>query len=439
MIMTFTVILVPQAFAQEFTKSTFFENIVVVYDLELYKESGNFLVKKASGDIEVVIGLQSTSTDDFNFSDELIEKIQSENIVQSIVFTNMEEIDHDGYPVGCVPGVKGDEQCIMINLDFAEIKKFFTDEDREQVDGRINRVHTETQRIADSLIEQVNEELGINAKFHSVFIQTAMTAYSEEEDEEAQQLVSAVYTSPKQTSYDLINNFSKLVLSDKITTGGGFYDIAKEFSKDETRDLTLYSGEITGKTITPSTVSLTIFPTDDGARYLLNVSVVYRNVASSIAEIYPLEYLNITELQRSTYFDDEFVPLDSLLDLIIVTPENQPIMIGSANANIIEKISTVTDIRNKGWFFDSPYGSFIAGKFLFGETSLVTNDELKLEIIPWDGNTQVEIQSSVLLEDVIESEIEEEVEENQSQYVILAVIIVVAVAAAIYYMKGYKR
>ena len=157
MIMTFTVILVPQAFAQEFTKSTFFENIVVVYDLKLYKESGNFLVKKASGDVEVVIGLQSTSTDDFNFSDELIEKIQSENIVQSIVFTNMEEIDHDGYPVGCVPGVKGDEQCIMINLDFAEIKKFFTDEDKEQVDGRINRVHTESQRIGNSLIEQVNE------------------------------------------------------------------------------------------------------------------------------------------------------------------------------------------------------------------------------------------------------------------------------------------
>jgi len=435
--MTFTVILVPQAFAQEFTKSTFFENVVVVYDLNLYKESGNFLMKKSSGDVEVIIGLQSTSTDDFNFSDKLIEKIQTEDIVQSIVFTNLGEIDRDGYPVGCVPGVKGDEQCIMINLDFAEIKKFFTDEDMEKVDGKINRVHTETQRIANLLIEQVNEELGINAKFHSVFIQTPMSEYDEDE-KEAQQLVSAVYTSPKQTSYDLINNFEKLILSDKITTGGGFYDIAKEFSKDETRDLTLYSGEIVGKTITPSTVSLTIFPTDEGARYLLNVSVVYRNVASSIAEIYPLEYLNITELQRSTYFDDKFVPLDSLLDLIIITPENQPIMIGSANANIIEKISTVSDIRNKGWFFDSPYGSFIAGKFLFGETSLVTNDELKLEIIPWDGNAQVEIQSSVL-EDIIESEVKEEIEESQSQYVILAVIIVVAVAAAIYYMKGYKR
>ena len=209
MIMTFTVILVPQAFAQEFTKSTFFENVVVVYDLKLYKESGNFLMKKASGDVEVVIGLQSTSTDDFNFSDELIEKIQSENIVQSIVFTNMEEIDHDGYPVGCVPGVKGDEQCIMINLDFTEIKKFFTDEDKQQIDGRINRVHTETQRIGNSLIEQVNEELGINAKFHSVYIQTAMTEYSEEDDE-TQQLVSAVYISPKQTSYNLINNYTLL-------------------------------------------------------------------------------------------------------------------------------------------------------------------------------------------------------------------------------------
>ena len=61
MIMTFTVILVPQAFAQEFTKSTFSENVVVVYDLKLYKESGNFLVKKSSGDVEVVIGLQTVS------------------------------------------------------------------------------------------------------------------------------------------------------------------------------------------------------------------------------------------------------------------------------------------------------------------------------------------------------------------------------------------
>ena len=40
---------------------------------------------------------------------------------------------------------------------------------------------------------------------------------------------------------------------------------------------------------------------------------------------------------------------------------------------------------------------------------------------------------------VTEEEIVQDKADEQSQYAILAVIIVVAVAAAIYYMKGYKR
>tara|TARA_Y100000590_G_scaffold368220_1_gene428748 strand:+ start:11893 stop:13206 length:1314 start_codon:yes stop_codon:yes gene_type:complete len=437
MVMSLTIVIMPHAFAQEFTKSTFSENIVVVYDLSLFKDVGSFLMKKSAGDIEVVIGLQSTSNNDFKFSDELIKKIQSEDLIQSIVFTNMNDIDHKGDLVGCVPGVKGNEQCILVNLDFSEIKKFITDEDLEQADGRINRVQIETKKISDTLIEEINESLGTNAKFHSVFIQSQMTEY-DVSDEGEEQTVSAVYTSPKQSSYELINQFSKSILAEKITMGGGFYDIAKEFSKDETRDLTLYSGEIVGQTITPATVSLTIFPKDDGMRYLLNVSVLYRNIASSIAEIDPLEYLNVTELQRSKYFGDEFVPLDSLLDLIVQTPEKEPIMIGSANTNIIKKISTVSDIMEKGWFFDSAHGSFIAGKYLFGNSNVVTNDELKLEIVQWDGNTETDIQVSTL-EEVMEERVEMDTDTEQSQYVILAVIIIVAIAAAIYYMKGYKR
>ena len=177
MVMSLTIVIMPHAFAQEFTKSTFSENIVVVYDLSLFKDVGSFLMKKSAGDIEVVIGLQSTSNNDFKFSDELIKKIQSEDLIQSIVFTNMNDIDHKGDLVGCVPGVKGNEQCILVNLDFSEIKKFITDEDLEQADGRINRVQIETKKISDTLIEEINESLGTNAKFHSVFIQSQMTEY----------------------------------------------------------------------------------------------------------------------------------------------------------------------------------------------------------------------------------------------------------------------
>ena len=428
--MMVSIILLPEAFSQEFSKATFSESIVVVYDLSLYKETGNFLVKKSAGDVEVAIGLQSTSNEDFKFSDEFIAKVKSEDIVQSIAFTNMVEIDHTGTLIGCLPGVEDDEQCILVNLNLDEIKKFITEEDLLDKSGRINRVQIESQRIGDSLIDEINNSFGLNAKFHSVFLQPV------NDESTKNKIVSAVYVSEKQSSIDMLNNFSDLLITDKITNGGGFYDIAKEFAKDETRDLTLYSGEIVGQTITPSTLSLTIFPTDDGMRYLLNVSVTYYNAASNIAEIDPLEYLNITELQRSKYFEGEFVPLDSLLDVLILTPEAEPVMIGSANTNVIEKISNVSDISNQGWFFDSSYGDFIAGKFLFGKNSSVSNDELKLEIIQWDGSTEAKIQSSVLEEVTLDQVTQEE--NFQSQYVILVVIIVVAVAAAIYYMKGYK-
>ena len=96
------------------------------------------------------------------------------------------------------------------------------------------------------------------------------------------------------------------------------------------------------------------------------------------------------------------------------------------------------DIMEKGWFFDSAHGSFIAGKYLFGNSNVVTNDELKLEIVQWDGNTETDIQVSTL-EEVMEERVEMDTDTEQSQYVILEVIIIVAIAAAIYYMKGYKR
>jgi hypothetical protein len=424
----------PQVFSQEFKKSTFSENIVVIYDMRLYSQSGGFLMVKSAGDVQIQIGLQSTSADDFKFSDDLIKKIRDEDVIQSVSFTNIEEMDGIGNKVGCVDGVKGNNQCVLINLDFEEIKKLITDEDREQKDGKISRVQIETKKIGDSLIDDINNAFGTNAKFHSVFIHVGDK--KSENGIMDKEIVSAVYISPKENSYELINRFSESLISNKITNGNGFYDIAKEFAKDETRELDLYEGQITGQTITPSTISFTIYPTEEGARYLLNVSATYYNVAKSIGEIYPLEYLNIKELKRSTYFENEFVPLDSLLDLIILTPEKEPIMIDSANTFVIEKISNVTDINKKGWFFELPYGDFTAGKFLFGKSNSVTNDELKLKIVAWDGISEVKIESSVLKKVI--SVQEEEGEEEQSQYVIIAVIIVVAIAAAIYYMKGYK-
>ena len=124
-------------------------------------EGEGLVLIKSAGDVEISVGLQSTSNDEFTFSDSLIERINQESSVQSIVFTNMEEIDQNGDLIGCVPGVKGGNQCILINLDFEQIKKFITDEDRNEMDGNVKRVQIETKRIGNSLIDEINQELSL--------------------------------------------------------------------------------------------------------------------------------------------------------------------------------------------------------------------------------------------------------------------------------------
>ena len=437
-ILALTVTLASDASAQEMKNSTFSENIVVVYNHELIRGDGAIKMVKQSGDIELSVGLQSTSNDDFKFSEQFIEKIKKGEFVHSIVFTNMQEIDHLGDLVGCIPGVMGDSQCILINLDFEKIKEFITDEDRMESDGNVKRVQIETKRIGNLLINEINNSFDSNAKFHSVYIQSGDAS---EAGKVIEGTVSAVYTMPMQSSSELFKKFSNLLISNKITSGGGFYDRAWDISGSFLHGYPLYEGQIIGPSITTPNISMTIFLNDGDPRYMLNVSKKYYNAVNSIVEINPLEYFYINELKRSNYFGNDFTPLNSILDVLIITDEGQNVKIKSANANVIQKISTVSDIAEKGWFFDKSHGSFIGGKFLFGQSNSVTNNELKLELSSWDGVSPVNILSSELAEigeERIVEDVVEEKEEEQSQYVILAIIIVVAIAAAIYYMKGYK-
>ena len=441
-LLVLTIAVLPPVLAQELKNPPFSENIVVVYNYQLRVSQGEgLMLVKSAGDVEVSVGLQSTSNDEFKFSDVLINKINKESsLIQSIVFTNKEEINHNGELVGCVPGVKGGNQCILINLDFAEIKKFITDEDRKESDGNVKRVQLETKRIANSLIDDINQEFQSDAQFHSIYIQRG----NDESDLEKviEGTVSAVYTMPKQDSVVLFDKISKLFISNKISGSGGFYDIANNISNDETHDIPRYEGQIAGPSITTSTVAMTIFPTNDATRYMLNVSTKYLNVSNNISEIEPLQPLFVKELKRSNYFDNEFTPLNSILDVLIFTDEGYPIKFASANTHVIEKISSVEDIKEKGWFFDETHGSFITGKFLFGQSDLVSSDELKLQTSPWDETSPIGIQTSDFQEIIKEEstdKTDDESNDEMSQYAILVVIIVVAIAAAIYYMKGYKR
>ena len=102
-------------------------------------------------------------------------------------------------------------------------------------------------------------------------------------------------------------------------------------------------------------------------------------------------------------------------------------------------------MSKKGWFFSSPAASSIDAKFLFGQDKVIQKDELRVEIGPWDGESELSFYSveNIPQEDFkeygsIEDFGKDDSIEDESQYVVLVIIIVIGIGAAIFYLKGYK-
>ena len=132
------------------------------------------------------------------------------------------------------------------------------------------------------------------------------------------------------------------------------------------------------------------------------------------------------------HFDDNFVPLNSVVQVIIL-PE-YPSKVNLVNTNIIEKLDTVEDISENGWFFTSTSHDHIDARYLFGTLNSVTANELVMEIDSSDMLIQTE-NDSISTDDIKVGMEDSGVE----QYAILIAIAIAAVGAAVFYLKGYKR
>ena len=56
-------------------------------------------------------------------------------------------------------GVTSEEQCIMINFDYQQLKG----------DGGIRMVQDSAREMGNEIIDDLNETLGVDGKFHSTF------------------------------------------------------------------------------------------------------------------------------------------------------------------------------------------------------------------------------------------------------------------------------
>ncbi len=362
------------AHSQEVKNATFQEIAQIIID------------KSISQNVTASITLQSTSIQEIKIPAELEKEIREDKRVKSIILTNQEK---------CILGVI-DQSCIMINVE------------RNPEDKGIIAIQDGTKEIAELYIDGINQAFDTDAKFHSVYVHTndeANVALETSGVVSGRGMVSAVYTMPMEDTSSMYEKISAILVHKIIRDGGGFYDVAKNLSHDENSKMTF-----------------SLIPLESKSLLQLKLSVDYPNKATTITKISPLELLKVENLKRSDYFSSGFYPLNSIIQVVILSSENTNVSNIKGNiipTQIIDDEKIPTDITKEGWIFDPEEGQRIQGKYIFGEKTTVNKEELKFSL----GGTQLQV---------------EKVEFDES-IVVVIIISIVAIAAALFYLKGYKK
>jgi len=362
------------AYAQEMKHATFQETAQIIIDQSI------------SQNVTASITLQSTSIQEIKIPAELDQEVRDNKRIVAIVFTNQDQ---------CVLGVVN-ESCIMINVS------------RDPTDKGIVAIQDSTKEIANLYIDKLNQVFDTNAKLHSVFV------HSDGKSNEALEtsgiisgrgMVSAVYTLPMEDTDSMYEKISAILIPKTIRDDGGFYNVAKNLSLEKNAKMTF-----------------SWIPLDSKSLFQLKLSVDYPNSASTISEIDPLKFLKVDELKRSDYFDSGFYPLNSIIQVAILSSENTNISDVKGNivpTQIIDGVKIPIEITKQGWIFDPEEGQRIQGKYIFGEKTSVNKDELKFSL----GGENIQY---------VKQEFDESI-------IVVIIITIVAIAAAIFYLKGYKK
>ena len=384
---------IPFVSAQEFEKATLQETATVIYD------------QKLSNSIIASIGLETTNNEEIKFSNELIQEVNSNEKIRSVVLTN-----HSN----CVIGVTEEDQCLMVNFGYQELKG----------DGGIRTVQDSAKEMSTEIVEEMNQILGTDFKFHSTFIHTVDDANILLETSgvvSGRGSVSATYVMPKQSTDFLFLDLAGKLIQKEIRDGGGFYDIAKKMSK-----------------IDSSLISISMIRNEESNLYMFKVVNEIKDSGANISKINVLEGLNVEEISRSEVFNGRNVPLNSIIQLIVIP--NEKSKINAVSTHLITDLTKFENILEKGWFFSVPAGDKIDAKFLFGTSNKIISKELQLEIGSWDGQSELSIYTVESLPET-KSDTKENVIDNEddgTQYVVLGIIIIVGIGAAVFYLKGYK-
>ena len=365
--------------------------------LSKFQEVAELIIdQRISNNATSGITLQSSSIEDIRVPLELAEKIQNSTMIYSVIITNEER---------CIIGVPPESSCVLINTSIDEIT------------GGIITIQDTGKEIGDSLINEINEWLDIDATYHSVYLHPkgeTSEALGTSGAVSGRGIVSATYIMPKEDTNSMFQKISAILIPRLIRDSGGFYDVANILSDKAN-----------------SAMTIAIIPEENKSLYQLKLSVDNPNISPIIEKVSPLEFLGVNELERSRYFIEDFYPLGSLLKVVLLSSE--PLRVDQVRTNIVPTVlnngERFPDFRNDGWFFDQESGNKIEATYLFGKEFSVDDHELIFTVVPLGDQESVE--------DGIE--IVESQEIDFIQILVLIAIIMAAIGAAVYYLKGYRK
>lgn len=318
-----------------------------------------FVDEKIQNKTTAFITLSSTSPLEMRVPEQLNQKIHNNVNITSVAITNADS---------CVIGVV-DKTCIMINIS-----------DPSLIESHdITKIQTNAHAVGDTLIGDINKAFGLSADFNSVYINPKgelSGALGTSGAVSGNRTISVVYTMSKLDSKYLYDGLTAILFPPKLRDSGGFSDAAKKMASNSN-----------------STVTFAIVPEKNISIYQLQVARQFP-IKNQVTIINPLDLFELDKLDRSSYFNVGFFPLNSILQVTLLSNHTQAITNhGGDLVPTIEKNgqNLPADLTKAGWLFDPSSGNHITAVYLFGTTFSASKNDMTLTI----GNTTVGIENPI--------------------------------------------
>lgn len=362
--------------------------------LASYRETAHILVdEKVQNQTTAFVTLSSTSPVEMRVPADLAEKIKSTANVTSVVITNADN---------CVLGVQN-QACVIVVIYSPSLIESYN----------ITKIQTDAQAIGDTLIGSINKAFAFNAQTNNVYVNPKgelSNSLGTTGVVSGNRTISVVYTMSKPDSSYLFDGLSAILIPKQIRDDGGFFTAAQKMAQNEN-----------------STVTFAMTPAKEGLLYQLQVSK-HIPIKGPITTIKPLDLLGVSTLQKSDYFNVGFFPLNSILDVTVLS--NQTVAITGHGGDLVPtaiKNGQVvpTDLTKSGWVLDPIQGNQVSAVYLFGKDNSITSDQATITLgtsLPADNQpTQNDNTTTTIATPKID---------NSSIYILIG--IVAAGAAAVY-------